>query len=85
MIDTRAYSRTVHRSLLQRELTAGVPFAGLMIVLFLGLVFIYGLEMYYMAVPVVLLYFIMRFLTSKDPWMIDIILENVRQKDVYLP
>jgi type IV secretory pathway TrbD component len=85
MTDTRPYARRVHRSLLDRELLGGVPQAGLVILVVLAVVFIYGLELYFAAVPVAVLYLVMRVLTSRDPWLIDIVLENISQKDVYLP
>jgi len=85
MIDMNDYKQPVHRSLLQREMLGGVPQAGLFILLFLGLIFVYGLEMYIALVPIVLLYFIMRHFTKKDPWFIDFLLENIMQKDKYIP
>jgi type IV secretory pathway TrbD component len=85
MIDMRPYSRPVHRSLLQRGLLGGVPQVGLLLLLFLALIFIYGLELYFMIVPLVVLYFVMRHLTSRDPWLIDIVLENIQQKDRLIP
>ena len=85
MIDMSLYKKPVHRSLLPREMLAGVPQAGLFILFFLGLIFIYGLSWYFMIVPIVLLYFVMRHLTSIDQWFIDMFLSNAMQKDVYLP
>ena len=85
MIDMRPFTRPVHRSLLQRELMGGVPQLGLLLLFMLGVIFIYGLAMYFMLVPIVLLYFIMRHLTKKDPWLIDIVMENIKQKDILLP
>ncbi|MDR1211813.1 MAG: VirB3 family type IV secretion system protein [Spirochaetaceae bacterium] len=85
MADMRPFSRIVHRSLLQRELMAGIPQAGLFILFMLAVVFIYGLELYFMLVPILILYLVMRHLTAKDPWFIDIVLENITQKDRFLP
>ena len=85
MIDMKDFKQPVHRSLLQREMLGGVPQAGLLIILMFGLVFIYGLEMYFAVVPLVLLYFVMRHLTKKDQWLIDIVLENIMQKDRLIP
>jgi type IV secretory pathway TrbD component len=85
MLDTRQYSQPVHRSLLQRDLLGGVPSVGLLLLLILGLVFIYGLELYISIVPLVILYIIMRALTQRDPWLIDILLENIQQRDRLLP
>jgi type IV secretory pathway TrbD component len=85
MIDTRAFSRPVRRSLLKRELMAGVPQTGLFALFLLGVIFIYGLRLYAAIVPIVLLYFVMRHLTKMDQWLIDIVLENIQQKDRFLP
>jgi type IV secretory pathway TrbD component len=85
MVNMRGYARKVHRSLLPRELLFGIPQLGLLLLLVLAVVFMYVLRMYFMIVPIVMLYFIMRFLTAKDPWLIDIVLESIQQKDVYIP
>lgn len=85
MVDMRPCSRQVRRSLLDRELMAGVPQAGLFFLFLLGVIFIYGLGLYFMIAPIVILYFVMRALTKKDPWLIDIVLENISQKDVLIP
>jgi type IV secretory pathway TrbD component len=79
------YSRKVHRSLLQRELVGGVPEVGLFLLLMLVLIFVFGLELYFMLIPIVILYIIMRVLTKRDPYMIDIVIDNVFQKDVFYP
>ena len=85
MVDMKQYSLPVHRSLLQRELLGGVPQIGMLLIFIFGVVFIYGLRLWFTIVPIILAYFIMRHLTKKDPWLIDIVLENISQKDVLLP
>jgi len=85
MTDMSPYKKPVHRSLLPREMMAGVPQTGLLVILMLALVFIYGLEMYIAAVPLALLYFVMRHLSKKDHWLIDNVLENIMQKDKLIP
>jgi type IV secretory pathway TrbD component len=85
MTDMSPFRLPVRRSLLDRELIAGVPQAGLLILFLLAVVFIYGLGLYFMIAPIAVLYFVMRALTGKDPWLIDIVLENISQKDIYLP
>jgi type IV secretory pathway TrbD component len=85
MVDMRPYKRQVHRSLLDRELMGGVPQAGILILFLLGVIFIYGLGLYFMIAPIVILYFVMRALTTRDPWLIDIVLENISQKDTFIP
>jgi len=85
MVDMSEYKQPVHRSLLQREMIGGIPQAGLFILFILGLLFIYALELYFTIVPIVLLYFVMRHLTKKDQWFIDIVLDNIMQKDRLIP
>lgn len=85
MVDTRAFSLPVHRSLLQRGLAGGVPQAGLLLLLILAVVFVYGLRLYISLVPITLLYFVMRHLTKIDQFMIDIVVENIQQKDRFIP
>jgi type IV secretory pathway TrbD component len=85
MVNMRPFSRQVRRSLLQRDLLGGVPMVGLLFLVVLGVVFIYGLELYFMIVPIVVLYFVMRHLSKLDPWMIDIVLDNISQKDALVP
>jgi type IV secretory pathway VirB3-like protein len=79
------YKLPVRRSLLQRELIGGVPQMALLIIFMFGIVFVYGLQMYYVIIPLVLVYFFMRHLTKKDQWSIDIMLDNVMQKDKLIP
>jgi type IV secretory pathway VirB3-like protein len=85
MISTQSYSTPVHRSLLQRELIIGIPQAGLLILLFLGFVFMYMAEMYFMAIPIAILYILMRVLTKKDPYLIDILIGHINEKDFLIP
>jgi len=85
MVDMSQHKLPVRRSLLQREMIGGVPQAGMLIIFLLILVFAYGFKFYISIVPIVLLYFFMRHLTKKDPWFIDMILENVMQKDRLIP
>jgi type IV secretory pathway VirB3-like protein len=85
MIDMNKHKQRVHRSLLQREMIGGVPQTGLFIIFMLGLIFVYGFKLYISIVPIVLLYFVMRHFTKKDQWFIDMLLENINQKDKFIP
>ena len=70
----------MRRSLLQREMVGGCrP------LLLFGIVFVYGLRLYIAIVPIALMFLVMRHLSKKDQWLIDIVMENVMQKDVLLP
>jgi type IV secretory pathway VirB3-like protein len=81
----RSYRRKVRRSLLQRELMGGIPQAGLIGLFIMAVMFLYVFAMYIMIIPMVILYFIMRHLTKLDPWLIDIVLDTIQQKDVFIP
>lgn len=81
----RPFSQIVHRSLLQRDLMGGIPQNGLLLLFILGVIFIYGFKFYLMAIPIAILYLIMRSMTKKDNYLIDIMIENIRQKDVLIP
>jgi type IV secretory pathway VirB3-like protein len=85
MVDMSAYRRPVRKSLLQRELLLGIPQAGLFILFMLAVVFIYGMELYFMAAPIAVLYVVMRILTSRDQWLIDIVIDHIMQKERLIP
>jgi len=85
MVDMSKHKKQVHRSLLQREMIGGVPQLGLLLLFLLGIIFIYGMRLYLTVIPIVLGYFVMRFATKKDQWMIDIMLDNITQKDRLIP
>jgi type IV secretory pathway TrbD component len=81
----KSYARHVRRSLLQRELIGGIPQAGVFLLFMMAVVFMYGFELYFMGIPIVILYLVMRALTKRDPWLIDIVLENIMQRDKFIP
>jgi type IV secretory pathway TrbD component len=85
MVSTKEFSRPVRRSLLQRELILGIPQTGVLLLLVLCFFLLYTLRMYFMAVPIAILYALMRILTKKDPFLIDIMVEHVNQKDTLIP
>ena len=85
MVNMKPFSKKVHRSLLQRDLMFGVPTLAIVLVLVLFMLFVYLLKLYAALPVIVFLYAVMRHLTSKDPWMIDMLLDNIQQKDVFLP
>jgi len=85
MVDMSEKAINVHRSLLQRDLLLGVPTMGLVLCFVLAVFFIYLFQWVFMIIPVVVLYVVMRFLTSRDPWMIETMLDYIMQKDVFIP
>ena len=85
MVDMSYAKMTVHRSLFPREMLGGVPQAGLFIIFLLALVFVYDFRIYWSAVPIALLYFVMRHLTKNDPWFIEMGLNYITQKEKLIP
>ena len=85
MVDMTVKSVKVHRSLLQRDLFLGVPTMVLVFIFILSVVFLYGLHWFFMIVPIALLYVLMRHFTSLDPWMVDMMLDYMQQKDIFRP
>ena len=63
----------------------GIPQAGLIGLFVLAVLFLYVFAMYFMVVPLVILYLVMRHLTHEDPWLIDIVLDSIQQRDVFIP
>jgi type IV secretory pathway TrbD component len=84
-MDAREFSLPVHRSLMERELILKIPAMGVLVLLLLATFFVYILEQYIAAVPIAALYVLMRYLTKKDPYLIDILLEHMNQKDILIP
>lgn len=84
-MSVRDYEEPVRRSLMQRELMLGVPPVGMFILILLGVFTMYILQQYYFGFSIAILYFVMRFLTKKDPYLIDILVEHVNQKDYLVP
>ncbi len=84
-MSVRDYSVTVHRSLMQRELVLGIPSMGMLILLLIGVFTMYILKQYYFGFIIAALYVVMRIMTKKDPYLIDILIEHVNQKDYLVP
>jgi type IV secretory pathway TrbD component len=84
-MDAREFSLPVHRSLMQRELILKIPAMGVLALLLLATFFMYILEQYIAGIPIAALYIVMRYLTKKDPYLIDILLEHMSQKDILIP
>jgi type IV secretory pathway VirB3-like protein len=82
---SREYALPVHRSLLERELIVGVPPLGILLILLFATFFVYILKQYFMIIPIAIVYVVMRILTKKDPYMVDMVIEHINQKDILIP
>jgi len=85
MVDMRGKAIKVHRSLLQRDLLLGVPTMGLVFIFVLAVFFLYLLRWIFMILPIAAFYVLMRHFTSKDPWLIEIMLDSTLEKDIFIP
>lgn len=79
------FSVPVHRSLHQRDLLAGVPHIALLALLMFGIVTVYMAQLYWFAPVVIILYIVMRLLTKRDPFLLDIIFISIVQDDYLIP
>lgn len=70
---------------MQRELILGIPALGMLSLLLVAVFTMYILQQYYFGVFIAILYVAMRILTKKDPYLIDILIEHVNQKDFLVP
>jgi type IV secretory pathway VirB3-like protein len=70
---------------MQRELILGIPALGMLSLLLVAVFTMYILQQYYFGIFIAILYVVMRILTKKDPYLIDILIEHVNQKDFLVP
>ena len=84
-MSTRAYSTPVYHSIMSRDLFAGIPYAGMMVLYMCGIIFVYMCKLYYFLIVIAAMYIAARILTKRDEWLIDIVLTSLLQKDEYLP
>ena len=64
---------------------AGIPTLGLMLLFVFSVIFLYLFRWWFMVPAIPVLYLIMRIMTAKDPWFIDIALDASQQKDIFIP
>jgi type IV secretory pathway VirB3-like protein len=74
-----------YNALMQRDLIAGVPPLGMLALLLLVVIFVYNLKFYILLVPIAAMYIVMRLLTKRDPFLVDVVFEDLMRKDIYLP
>jgi type IV secretory pathway VirB3-like protein len=74
-----------NNALMQRELIAGVPMLGMLVLLLLIVIFVYNLRFYILLAPIAALYIVMRLLSKRDPFLVDVVFEDLMRKDIYLP
>lgn len=79
------YSWKVHRSLLRRDLVAGVSRTTFAIIIALTVYMVFGVRQYWFAAVAVILYLIVRALTKSDEYLVEIILDALMLPDDLYP
>jgi type IV secretory pathway VirB3-like protein len=79
------YSWKVHRSLLRRDLVAGVSRMTLAIIIALTVYMVFGVRQYWFVAVSVVLYLVVRALTKSDEYLVEIILDALMLPDDLYP
>ena len=79
------YSWKVHRSLLRRDLVAGVSRLTFAIIAVLTVYMVFGVRQYWFIAVSVLIYLVARALTKSDEYLVEIILDSLLQPDDLYP
>ena len=79
------YSWKVHRSLLRRDLVAGVSRLTFAIIIALSVYMVFGVRQYWFAAAAVLLYLVVRALPKSDEYLVEIILDSLMLPDDLYP
>jgi type IV secretory pathway VirB3-like protein len=79
------YSWKVHRSLLRRDLVAGVSRMTFAIIIALTVYMVFGVRQYWFVAVAVVLYLVVRALTKSDEYLVEIILDALLLPDDLYP
>ena len=79
------YSWKVHRSLLRRDLVAGVSRMTLAIIIALTVYMVFGVRQYWFVAVTVVIYLVARALTKSDEYLVEIILDALLLPDDLYP
>lgn len=77
------YSITVYKSLQVVDLPLGIGLKPLMVLLITGVLGIEFVSIYFIAV-IAAIYIVLRILCKNDPYLIEILMDNVLQQDEYV-
>jgi type IV secretory pathway VirB3-like protein len=75
------YSWKVHRSLLRRDLIAGVSRTAFGIIIVITVYMVLGVRQYWFAAVSVALYLVARALTKSDEYLVEILLDSLLLPD----
>jgi type IV secretory pathway VirB3-like protein len=79
------YTWKVHRSLLRRDLVAGVSRMTFAIIIALTIYMVFGVRQYWFIAVSVVLYLVVRALTKSDEYLVEIILDALLLPDDLYP
>ena len=79
------YSWKVHRSLLRRDLVAGVSRITFAIIIALTVYMVLGVRQYWFVAVTVVIYLVVRALTKSDEYLVEIILDALLLPDDLYP
>ena len=79
------YSWKVHRSLLRRDLVAGVSRITFAIIIALTVYMVFGARQYWFVAVAMILYVVVRALTKSDEYLVEIILDSLLLPDDLYP
>ena len=79
------YSWKVHRSLLRRDLVAGVSRITFAIIIALTVYMVFGVRQYWFAAVAAVIYLVVRALTKSDEYLVEIILDALLLPDDLYP
>lgn len=83
MTEFEDYSLNVHKSLQVADLPLGIGLKPLSILLIIGVVGVNFVSFWFLLI-VAALYVVLRILCVSDPYMLEILMDNVLQQDEYL-
>ena len=79
------YSWKVHRSLLRRDLVAGVSRITFAIIISLTVYMVFGVRQYWFVAVSTVIYLVVRALTKSDEYLVEIILDALLLPDDLYP
>lgn len=83
MNEREDYSLKVHKSLQVVDLPLGIGLKPLALLLVVGILGIEFISMWFITL-VAVIYFILRLLCKNDPYLLEILMDNVLQQDEYI-
>lgn len=77
------YYYVVHRNVMRRKLYLGIPLFPLLILLYLTFIFVFDFQQYYFLIFTVVIWLLLKYITDKDEYIIEIFLGIFSHKQFY--